>query len=50
VWNDIQDKERAGIISEDMKFQAKDVLQKIMDETNKHLEEMTEKKEKEILT
>lgn len=50
VWNDIQEKERDAVITEDAKFQAKDVLQKIMDETNKHLEEMTEKKEKEILS
>ncbi|TSC62466.1 MAG: ribosome recycling factor [Parcubacteria group bacterium Gr01-1014_48] len=50
VWNDIQDKEHAGSIPEDVKFQAKDALQKIMDETNKRLEEMTEKKEKEILS
>ena len=48
VWTDIQEKERAGEIPEDVKFQAKDALQKIMDETNAHLEEMMERKEKEI--
>ncbi len=50
IWNEIQDKERDGIITEDVKFKAKEELQKIIDETNKHLEEMTEKKEKEITT
>ncbi len=48
VWTEIQEKERAGEIPEDDKFQAKEVLQKIMDETHARLEEMTERKEKEI--
>lgn len=50
VWNDIQAKERAGEISEDDKFHLKDELQKIVDETNKRLEEMAGRKEKEIMS
>jgi len=50
VWNDIQDKERAGELSEDDKFQAKDDLQKIVDESNLRLEAMVAKKETEIMT
>lgn len=49
VWNDIQDKEKNGQISEDDKFRAKDELQKIVDECNKKLEIMAQAKEKEIL-
>ncbi|MFA6397278.1 MAG: ribosome recycling factor [Candidatus Paceibacterota bacterium] len=49
VWNDIQDKETAGSISEDDKFMAKDELQKIIDETNANLEVIFDKKEKEVM-
>ncbi len=49
VWNDIQAKEREGQISEDDKFNLKDELQKITDETNKNLEETAGRKEKEIM-
>ena len=48
VWNDIQKKEKDGVISEDEKFRYKDDLQKIVDEGNKKLEAAVEKKEKEI--
>jgi len=50
IWKDIQDKERSGEISEDDKFQGKDELQKVVDEYNKKLEDIREKKEKDILT
>jgi len=50
IWKDIQDQERAGEISEDEKFQGKDDLQKVVDEYNKKLEDIREKKEKDILT
>ncbi len=50
VWNDIQLKERNGEISEDDKFNLKDELQKIVDETNKRLEEMSQRKEGEIMS
>jgi ribosome recycling factor len=48
VWNDIQDKEKAGELSEDDKFKAKDELQKLVDESNANLEVHVEKKEVEI--
>lgn len=49
VWTDVQAKEKAGAIPEDDKFRAKDELQKLVDETNGHLEAIFEKKEKEVL-
>ena len=49
VWHDIQEKERVGKMSEDVKFRAKEELQKIIDETNKNLEAVFEKKEKEVM-
>lgn len=49
VWDDIQAKEKAGSMSEDDKFRAKDELQKKVDTANKNLETLYEKKEKEVL-
>ena len=49
VWDDIQKLEKEGKITEDDKFKAKEDLQKIIDETNKNLENIFEKKEKEVL-
>lgn len=48
VWNDIQKQEKEGEMTEDDKFLFKEELQNIVDETTKALEEMAEKKEKEI--
>ena len=48
VWSDIQRKEKDGEISEDDKFRYKDEMQKLIDEGNKVLEELGDKKEKEI--
>jgi len=50
AWSEIQDKEKTGEISEDDKFRSKDELQKLVDETNKKLEEATERKEKDIMS
>jgi len=50
VWEEIQDLEKTGKIGEDDKFQGKDKLQKVVDEYNKIIEEVREKKEEEILT
>ncbi|VAW17888.1 Ribosome recycling factor [hydrothermal vent metagenome] len=50
VWGDIQKKEKDGEISEDDKFHLKDELQKIMDDENRKLEEMSEAKEREIMS
>ena len=42
--------EKEGEISEDERFRGQDDIQKIVNEENKELEEMMEKKEKEIMT
>ncbi len=49
AWSEIQEKSRAGEIREDDKFRAKDDLQKIVDESNKKVEEIGERKKKEVL-
>jgi len=49
-WKEIQEEEKAGKMSEDDKFSGKDYLQKIIDEYNKKIEEIRDKKEKEIMT
>lgn len=49
VWEDIQEKEKEGKLTEDEKFRAKEELQKIIDETNRNLETTFEKKEKEVM-
>lgn len=48
TWQDIQKQEKDGLLSEDEKFNGKESMQKIIDEGNKKLEEVFEKKEKEI--
>jgi ribosome recycling factor len=50
AWKEIQDMEKAGTISEDDKFRGKEKLQKIVDEYNKQVEDLRERKEKEIMT
>ena len=50
AWKEIQEMEKEGQISEDEKFRAKDKLQAVVDEYNKKIEEIREKKEKEIMT
>ncbi len=50
AWREIQDLEKDGKISEDDKFAGKDQLQKVIDEYNKKIEEIREKKEREIMT
>jgi ribosome recycling factor len=49
VWAEIQAEEKAGKLSEDEKFKAKDELQKMIDEANKKLEDLASKKETEIM-
>src|SRR3989344_4782288 len=46
IWDDVQTKEEEGKMPEDDKFRAKEELQKIIDEVNKNLESIFEKKEK----
>lgn len=50
IWKEIQDLAREGKIREDDKFRAKDELQELVDEHNEKIEEMSENKEKEIMT
>ncbi|HLD37995.1 MAG TPA: ribosome recycling factor [Candidatus Nanoarchaeia archaeon] len=49
IWDEIQKLEKEGGMTEDDKFKAKEDLQKIIDKTNKNLENIFEKKEKEVL-
>jgi ribosome recycling factor len=49
-WKEIQEAEKEGKMSEDDKFSGKDYLQKIVDEYNEKIEEIREKKEREIMT
>src|SRR3989338_5953642 len=48
AWGDIQEKERAGVLTEDEKFRLKNEMQKMIDDANKRFDAMVEKKEKEI--
>lgn len=50
IWEEIQELEKTGDISEDDKFAGKDKLQEAVNEYNKKIEEIREKKEQEILT
>jgi len=48
-WDEIQEQVRGGKLSEDGKFRGKDMLQKLVDEYNRKIEEVRERKEKEIM-
>ncbi len=50
IWKTIQEEERAKLISENQKFSQKERMEKIVEETNKKIAELAEKKEKEIMT
>jgi len=49
VWDEIQEKFSAGELPEDDKYRAKDKLQELVDEYNGKIEEMIERKKKEIM-
>ena len=49
AWKEIQDNFTEGEISQDNKYRAKDKLQDMVDEYNKKIKEMKDKKEKEIM-
>ena len=49
AWEEVQEKTKEGEIREDDKFRAKDELQKLIDEYNKKIEALGNKKKKEIL-
>ena len=48
--NDADKQEKSGTMSKDDVFRTKQDLQKQVDETNKKLEDLFDKKEKEILS
>jgi len=48
AWKSIQDEFKKSEIREDDKFKAKDELQKLVDKYNEKIEEITERKKKEI--
>ena len=48
AWAEIQEKAKTGEIREDDKFRAKDELQELVEEKNKNIEEVGEKKKKEV--
>ncbi|MEK7088711.1 MAG: ribosome recycling factor [Patescibacteria group bacterium] len=49
IWDEIQKLEKESKMTEDEKFKGKEDLQKIIDEINRNLENIFEKKEKEVL-
>lgn len=49
AWDEIQDGFQAGKVREDDKYRGKDELQKLVDEYQEKIEEITEKKKKEIM-
>lgn len=50
VWEGIQAKQVAGVLTEDEKFRSKDELQKLVDEANNKLESLSEKKKAEMMS
>jgi len=48
AWDEIQERTRNGEIREDDKYRAKDELQDLVDQYNDKIEEMAERKKKEI--
>jgi len=49
AWKEIQERFKEGKIREDDKFKGKDELQEMIDDYNEKIEEMGEKKKKEIM-
>jgi len=49
IWNKIRDAEKEKALSEDEKFRAKKEIQEILDDYQKKIEDLIEKKQKEIL-
>jgi ribosome recycling factor len=48
AWGEIQEKTNEGKIREDDKFKAKDILQELMDEYGKKIEELGKRKKNEV--
>jgi len=49
AWKEIQEGERAGAIREDDKFRGKEELDKLVKKYNERIEELSEKKKKEVM-
>ncbi len=49
VWNDIQEQEKTGTLTEDEKFRLKNEMQKLADETGKKLQALADRKEQEMM-
>lgn len=49
IWKTIQDEERENKISEDQKFSQKEKMEKLIEDTNKKISDISAKKEKEIM-
>lgn len=49
AWDEIQDSVKEGKLGEDSKFKGKEQLQRLVDDYNGKVEEIREKKEKEIM-
>jgi ribosome recycling factor len=50
IWEEIQELEKSGKISEDDKFSGKESLQEIIDEYNGKIQDLRDVKEKDIMT
>lgn len=50
TWQEIQAMEKEGVIAEDDKFRGKERLQETVNEYNKKIDELREKKEQDIMT
>lgn len=50
AWEEAQERQKGGEISEDEKFRTKDELQKLVDEHNKKIDELVALKEKEMMS
>jgi len=48
AWEEVQERAKQGEIREDDKFRAKDNLQELIDKYNKKIEEIGERKKKEV--
>lgn len=49
IWKTIQEEEKAKIISENLKFSQKEKMEKMVEELNRQIEAVAEKKEKEVM-
>lgn len=49
VWDDIQQKEKDGVVNEDEKFRLKNDMQKLVDECGAKLQDLFDRKEKDMM-